>query len=517
MTNPRKINHKYLYAIVATFFLATNANALTIDWSGYFRADHNFVHNYQMDKSSPGYSNSGDSGEYIKGEGKKSTTYSSLFMKIKPRVLVNDNIVIHSEWNVGDPVAGFFGRGIPKEDRTNPFSTGKDSMSLTVARLWLDTHTDFGTLQVGRAPMNWGLGVIFNAGDEPFDRYQSTSDTIRLISKFGYLSLMPLYAKNSVGRNLAGASNPLTSTILQGSDDITDYGLALKYENPEEDLEAGVIFYKRNASDAQTSYYYPTTSTSYTGGANGMNLKLYDFYARKTWHRLELGAEVPIYSGQVGDINGVGSRNEYRATAFALEAKLKYDTWLHQLKMGSVPGQESATTGARGSSFGALHFHRSYKLGQILFGYNLGGFGAANPDAIPGAASGSNETSDAVSPYDTSITNAKYLMFATEKRWEQWSINLGAVFAQANQTAATGKDAFNHRTRQWFTSNATQGKSMGFEVDLGTRYRWDDQITFGADIGMFFPGEYYKFINNATRQGPADPVTALSLVASTVF
>jgi hypothetical protein len=503
----------------AFFLAAPSAHALTLDWSGYFRAEHDFVHDYQLDKSQPGYSNSGNTGEYIPGEGKKSTTFTTVFMKLKPKVLVNDNVIVHSEWNVGDPVAGFFGRSVPHEDRNNAFSTGKDSFELSVARLWLDVHTDFGTLQVGRAPFDWGLGVIFNAGDRPFDRYQSTSDTIRLVSKFGYLSLMPIFARNAMGRSLAGSRNPLTDAILQGSDDVTDYGLALRYDNPEEDLDAGAIFYKRNASDTQTDYFYPSTATQYTGGANGMNLKLIDIFAKKSWNRFELGAEVPIYSGDIGDVNGVGSRNNYSATAVAVEAALKFDTWKHTLKLGTVPGQNPVDTGNRGKSFQAMQFHRAYKLGMILFNYNLGHFGPANPDPVISGnpTEVNNAVNNTVSPYDAAITNAKYVMFSSEKRWEQWGLNMGMVWAKANQTAEAGQDAYNHRTHQWFTSVAHQDSNMGIEVDLGSRYNWDDNISFGADVGLLFPGNFFKYVNSATREGPADNVAAISLTAATVF
>lgn len=523
ITMPRL--NKILIAYLA-LFVAPAAHALTLDWAGHFRADHNFVHDYQMDKSAPGYSNSGDTGEYIQGQGKKTTTFSSMFMRLKPRVLVNDNVIVRSEWNVGDPVAGFFGRGIPREDRNNPLSTQKDSMDLTVSRLWLDVHTDFGTLQAGRAPMQWGLGVIFNAGDGPFDRYQSTSDTIRLISKFGYLSLMPLYAKNAMGQNLAGARNPLTGNILTGSDDVTDYGLALKYENTEEDVEAGILYYKRNANDVQTNYYYPAGQATYNGGANGMNLKLINLYGKKSWRRVDLGAEIPIFSGAIGDMNGVGSRNAYKATAIAVEAGLNYDTWKHKLKLGTAPGQNPTQSGAanRGKTFSAMQFHRAYKLGQILFNYNLGNFGAANPDAVPSSTAatatspaGTSTSTTAVSPYDVGITNTKYVMLSSEKRWEQWGLNFGVVWAKANESAVAGKDAFNHRTKQWFTSVANQGTNLGIEVDFGTRYNWDDNISFGADLGMLFPGDYYKFVNRAGRESPANTVTALSFSAATVF
>jgi hypothetical protein len=506
-----------LAAVIAPFALAAgSANALTLDWSGYFRASHDFVHDYQMNKAEPGYSNMGGQGEDVPGEGNHNATFSSLFMRLKPRVLVNDNIILHSEWNVGDPVSGFFGRGVPNYDRNNFQSTSKDALSLTASRLWLDVHTDFGTVQVGRAPMDWGLGIVFNAGDRPFDRFQSTSDTIRLVSKFGYLSLMPLYTKNAMGSSLAGARDPLLGTVQAGEDDVTDYGVGLRYDNPEEDLDAGVLYYKRNASSVQNSYYAPSNSATFVQGANDINLRLFDFYAKKEWHRFGLSAEVPIWSGEIGDVNGVGTHNTYKATAAAVEASLKYDTWKHTLKAGTSPGQAPTTTGMRTSTFTAFQFHRAYKLGLILFNYNLHGFGLANPDAVPNAAGGYTYPRT-VSPYDAEITNAKYVMASTEKHWEQWGMNLGLIWAQANQSASAGMDAYNHTTHQWFTSVADQQKNLGVEVDYGVRYNWDENISFGVDMGMLFPGNYFKYINNATQTSPANTVSAISATAATVF
>jgi len=137
MSRRSSFNLICLFILIA-ILVAPNANALTLDWSGYFRASHDFIHNYQMDKTSPGYSDSGDTGEYIRGQGDKNATFSTFFMKLKPRVLVNDNIIVRSEWNVGDPIYGFFGRGVPQDDRSIAFGTGKDSMRLSVARLWLE-------------------------------------------------------------------------------------------------------------------------------------------------------------------------------------------------------------------------------------------------------------------------------------------------------------------------------------------------------------------------------------------
>jgi hypothetical protein len=516
------VNKNYFILGFGLSLFATNAMAMTLDWSGYLRADTNTVQNYQIDAASPGYSNNtAASGEYIKGQGDKSANFSSVFMKLKPKLLVNDNVIIHSEWNVGDPIYGMFGQSFPSYDDNNPTSSARGTVNLSVARLWLDTHTDFGTLQVGRAPMHWGLGAILNSGDGVFDRYQSTVDTIRLVSKFSYLTFMPFYAKDSMGRNIAGAVSPgstnaitLAGTnVVSGSDDVTDYGLALKYENPEEDLEGGVIYYKREASDQQNVYFYPAGAATQTVGANGMSLKLIDVYLKKAWTHLELKAEVPIYSGTIGDENGIGSRNNYQLAAFMGEANLNYDSWKHGLKFGTVPGQAAEPTGNRGSSFGALYLNRDYKLGMILFNYNLNNFGNGNPDTIVGVTG----TPNYVSPYDESISNAKYLAWASEKRWEQWALNFGIIFAKANHSAVAGQDYFSESTHTWGTAVANQGTNLGWEVDVGTHYNWDDNISFGLQGGIFNPGSYYSFINTTGSPGNTNAVKAVTLSAATSF
>lgn len=517
------LNKKYLLSVagLAALGFSPRAEALTLDWGGYFRADYNYVGNYV-----------GDSTAGVNTD--RNTSYSTVFMKLRPRVLVNDNVIVRSEWDIGDQVYGVFGRGITREERSDVLGTDKAPFPIGARRIWLDVHTDFGTVQVGRAPFHWGLGAIFNAGDNPSDRFQSTMDTIRLVSKFGYLSVMPLYAKNALGRSLGGARNPINAvpptafdTVASGSDDVTDYGLALRYENPEEEIEGGALYLKRTASDSQNSYYYRGAfPRSFATGANGMNLKLINVYAKKTFKRLEIGAELPTFSGTVADITESSARNSYSAIGFAGEAALKYDTWRHSLKFGMAPGQEAAAgTGAgnRGNSFKAMNFHRAYKLGLILFNYNLQNFGAGNPDAVPGSPTSADRV---VSPYDASITNARYVMFSTEKRWEQWGVNAGVVWAQASQSAKAGRDFFNSQTHSWYKADGDQGKNLGVEIDVGARYNWDDNISFGLDAGLLLPGDALKVTGSRATAAPGigaqvtgldKNVAAISLSASTVF
>ena len=502
-----------LILLLCVIFISPTAHALDLDWKGYFRADNNYIRNYQFNSSAFADEASAEGGETISGEETKSATFTTFFAKVKPTILVNDNVIIRSEWNIGDPIFGFLGRNVDVDQRNNALTTRRGELSIEAARLWLDVHTDFGLIQIGRAPYHWGLGVIFNAGDGPYDRFQSTSDTIRFVSKFGYLSIMPIYAKVAVGKNLAGAQDT-TGAILHASDDVTDFGVGVKFHNPEDDFEAGLLFYKRSASDQQGTFYFPqpNATNAFAPGSNGMSLQLFDFYVRKTWYRLTLQAEIPYYTGTIGDINSAGTRNDYTATGFAGEAILNMDHWRHSLRFGAVPGQGPATTGNREKDYGAMYFHRNYKLGRLLFNYNFGTFGTNNPDETYPAGT------TVRTPYDAAISNAKYLMLATENRGEQWSWSVGLVYAIASETAQAGKDFYLHRTRAWAVQAVEdQGSGLGFEIDLGTRYDWDSNISFGADFAMYFPGEFYEFNNVVGTQGGSDMVMGIFFSAKTTF
>ncbi len=484
--------------------LSPSVHGATLDWEGYFRADFNYLNNYSNTDSAPNTNNEDntdttDPGESVANEGSSSTSFFTLFAKLKPSLLINDNIIFRSEWNLGDPLLSFWGDNTGNRvwESRNPNTTLKGSLPLRAARLWLDFHTNFGLVQVGRAPMDWGLGIVFHSGDRPMDRFQSTSDTIRFISKFGYLAIMPFYSKVGLRTNIDG------SRIGNGSDDVTDYGIALKFHNPEEELEAGILFSNRRGDSSQTTFAHPDNSTPSNSetetlpSSEALSLTLFDLYLKKTWHRITVQAELPIYFGKIPWGTDAGfSTNEYSATGFAGEVSFNLEEWKHTVRLGMAPGSAS-------DNYTALYFHPNYKLGQILFRYNFGGFG----------------DSSSYGPYDTSIVNAQYIMVATENKGDQWSWNGGIIWAQAAQAAESGKRFFNHRTQTLSSNNAAgdQSSALGLEFALGGNYAWDENINIRTDAGLFFPGSFFDFAGSAVGENATGTMFALSLSLHTFF
>jgi hypothetical protein len=486
---------------------ATRANALELDWSGDFRAEYDTLKNYNLDSLNnyPDPSRLDSQGKpkgyYIPPGGSTNANFETLFMRLKPKLAVNDNIFIKSEWWLGDPVYGFYGNAYPYTfDGRQFYSTQSRGSIITAQRFWAEFLSDFGTIQVGRAPLDYGLGVVWSAGDNVFDHYESTGDVIRLISKFGAFTFSPSFVNYSTG-NIVGGACTFSSgscTATGGTGSISDYSLMLKYDNPEEDFSAGLNFIRRIAGGSQdlgTSVLLdgvsPTGMQGPISNTTGAAFNIWDIYAKKKFGKLTLAAEAPIVSGQLAGI-------PYSTFAIATEADWRInDTWETQLKVGHVPGQPSS--GSQGfNSFSAYYFNPNYRLGTIMFNYalqNLGGYGGPNTLNNPSAGS-----QNLGSPYDNPMTNVNYLSWMGLIHADKWTFDFGAIYAHAVQEAQAGNYYYNQWNRVLdgrAVSPNNQGGSYGTEFDAGAGFQWDEYFIFKLDLAMFVPGDFYKFTNVA--------------------
>lgn len=467
------------------------ASAVQLDWSGQFWFDNHWLNNYQLSRARPGYDadptfiNSG--GPYVPGAGEKNVVWYSAFLRLRPKLVVNDSLFIKSDWFVGSPIYGFFGRGYPSsgDERFNFTGSQKDSFIIGAQRVWANLITDFGTFEIGRAPIQWGLGAIWNAGDELFQRYQSTGDMIRLTTKFGNFSIQPAIVKVAVGNNVAGALGP-NGDVIQGNDDVTDYDLAVKYDNSEEEFELGMMWTRRTGNTAQRTIFFNPQQL----GSTRINFNIFDFYSRKKWGRFWLGGELPLFNGSIGSIDGV-NEFDYKTFAAVFEGGYTSDMWDVGLKFGHVPGQPPSDTGD--TRFRPVYLNKNYDLGLLMFNYNLQGLSGRsglinnNPDTV--GATNLN------SPYDASVVNANYIALSPELKLDKWTLKSTFVVAFAPDVAQAGRRFYNYERRQLFNAVDNQSSFLGWEMDYGVAFRWDENTTLGWDIGLWFPGSYYQFTN----------------------
>jgi hypothetical protein len=509
---------------IAILLAASSAHALELDWSGKFRTEFHFVKNYTMDGSASGSTvdssriTSGPNfpnGYYIPGGGNTNATFETLFLKLQPKAIVNDNITIKSEFWAGNPAYGLFGDSYPQSfDQRQYYSTQSRGAFFSAQRLWGEFTTDFGVITLGRAPLNWGLGVFWSAGENLWDRYESTGDQIRLTSKFGSFSLSPGVAIYSTGNSVGGTcsftggSGANLCTTGQGSGAVSDYFIQLKYENLEEDFEGGVNFVRRIAGGSQDNYTGTPTaanpgmgpinpngiasSTTPFPSAAGLSYNTWDLYAQKKIGKWRLAAEVPITSGKVGGV-------DYSSVSVAAEADWRInDPWEMQLRGGRAPGQPGIS-GTTPDKFKTYFFNPNYHVGTILFNYNLLNMsGYLGPNTLNNPAA---NQSNLRSPFDNPITNATYISWTGLLHADKWTFNTGFLWAKANTTAkASDAYFFNTYKRQYEARNATytkdQGSNLGFEWDTGAAFQWDEYFLFRLDLGLLFPGDYFKYSNS---------------------
>ncbi len=455
------------------FAVPTTASAMDLDWSGQFRAEAVMINNYAPEANVT----TGQGGYEVNQVGSKDARFQTLFLRLRPKLIVNDNVAIKSEWWLGNPVTGFYGSDYPGSSRSDQRyynSTFSGGSSISAQRFWAEFLTDLGTFQVGRAPIHWGLGLIHNSGDGVFDRYQSTGDTFRMISKFGNFAVIPAHTKYNYG-NAAGGSGYTLS----------EFSLGLRYENPDEDFEGGVNFVRRIA-DAQSDSVWINYNggTAGTPGVGGMNVTIWDIYGKKKVGKFDFGIEAPIFNG---DLIG----RTYKAFALAVELKYRAnDSWNFFAKAGKVPGQPNSPS-SNPEKWTMVMFHPNYRLGLLMFNYNFANFAGNNNPNTAGTVK---------SIYDNPITNARYLMAGATLSADKWKFTGSFITATADRTAETGQLFFNSRDRAYSSVAAVknQGASIGTEFDLGVALHWDEFTTFALDTGLLVQGDYPKFVNGAS-------------------
>jgi len=484
-----KMTHKIAtlsLILIGTCTWVASAQALELDWGGQFRSELSYIQNFTFENTDAAAATAG--GYANPNSGVSNTNFQTLFLKLKPRVIVNDNISVKSEWWLGDPVYSVFGNGLPyTTDQRQYYSNQSRGTTLAAQRLWAELVTDFGTVHIGRAPLQWGLGLVWNSGDGLWDRYESTGDLMRLITKFGAFNFSTSLITYSKG-NVIGTSGTGT----------TEFSLALNYGNiHEEDFEGGVNFIRRIGGAAQdpAAGYLGIGPAAGLNVSKAMNYNIWDISARKKLGSLVLAGEVPITDGRLDD-------RIFTTFAFAGEADWRMnDNWSFKGRVGYAPGQMNFVPGTAEKATGFV-FNPNYRLGLIMFNYQLANL-TNNPGGVNTLNNPANGPSQLMSPYDNPITNAAYLQVGGKYHTSKWTFHGELTYARANSVAdgVAGNQFYNSWQRRMVTTPAgvsAQGNNLGMEIDAGSILQWDESFQVAADLGVFFPGDFYRYSNVAT-------------------
>lgn len=444
-------------ALVCAF--ASNALAVDLSWSGRYRVEGILLKNPTLSSDS---------------NLEKSYILHHLIME--PKIVPQDGLIIKSRFDIFNNLQGRnqAGQMMGSYNNTNSTTTGdvggsqtqtQEDEDLRVTELYMTWVSEFGGLIVGRMPMQFGLGIQHNAGNNAFDHWFDTRDAVLYRMVFGNITLTPGYAK-------------IRESELTQEDDINEYLVDASYEDAERDVKMGVLYDHRTAPRGNAAGTTgndaagPAPSGPYTV-AEGYNVYLLNFYTQRKGDNWNFGAEGGFQNGytglKVGGING--ERVEVAGWGVALEGSYKTGNITLGLKTGIVSGDDPDTTRIEG-----YYFDRNYDIAMLMFNHVLG-----SGDIIGSGVTGSQNTTGlmprGVHGLDNEvITNAIYAA-PTLTLSSSDSFDWTGTFAYAVQQKQTVR-----------TTAGTMDKNLGFEVDLGARYHPTERFVVGADLGMLFPG-----------------------------
>lgn len=468
------------------FFLTDSAHALPIDWHGVLGFDTTVIDNYRrLDKIGDDSSlmNSGSRGtqELPLGPGAKdSANWQTYIFRLEPHIIINDSATIKSEWTTGYARGGRIGDSSAQSQEPGfgsslyPYTFSNGSDGIVMNKLYAELYSDTATYLIGRHSTHYGLGVVYNSGENPWDRFAFIRDGITAKIKLSNFRIEPFWAR-------VASQGGLTKSTR-----VKEYGASLVYDSVERDMAFGLLYAKKKYAPFNSEYKInvdgdfadPDTGTFAGSSLGATDVKIIDVFFKKTFGMIDIGVEVPILSGTIGSV--FGQDTKYKAKAIVLESKIKAsNSWTFGVNAGQVQGDDGNST-----SFDAMYLNPNYQIANLMFRYNL-------------RAISSQDGNLSANIYDSYVHNAMYAKAFATYTLEKWQWDFAFIWARADEVAQAGKTAYNHTTNKRFTAVTNQEDDLGMEIDVNFKYQWNNEIGFGGGVGYLFAGDYYGF-NNTT-------------------
>jgi hypothetical protein len=308
-----------------------------------------------------------------------------------------------------------------------------EGSGMQAVRGWGEAFTPVGRFAMGRMPMQWGAGVLWNDGMDPEAEYGDTADRFQFTTRIGPVFVLAAWDSQYEG-------------FLGAPDDMEAVSVAAGFRG--ETTGVGMLNNYR---------YQPSAAyNAWTGDIWG--------YAELGGLRLELEA-VAVVGG--GDLDT--GANDITSSAFGLMADARYRTekWALAGEFGVASGDDDPTD----SALKTFTFDRDHNLALFMFEESMPILAAK----VPNDTNEGRDT-DAVLTTD-GIANAVYFRPAL-----RYTIIPNLEAEAAWLTAAQAKDAE--------ADDVTGG--YGNEIDLSLRYDPHPHVWVKGTFGVFLPGPYYS-------------------------
>lgn len=436
--------------------LAAPAHAAEVTWDGHYRARGLLYDSLSLSTENP------------LAEGASAGFDHRL--RLAPIFHVTGDVAVHTQldllplaqWGTPadtwvDPVTGDAialatadGVAVPAGEDAAAWATNLQSV-----RAWAEVSTLVGRFRFGRMPLEWGEGVLLNAGLDPEDEYGDTADRVQFSSQVGPVRLMLAW-------------QALHEGFLNAPDDMHVFDFALGYQDATYAL--GVLSRGRFQPEEEFR--------SYTG----------DLWARADLGPIRVATEWVLVAGSgnldtgANDVSLLSGGGIFRAEVLPRgngDELFALDNVLGGLELGWASGDKTPDD----SRLSTFTFDRDYNLGLFLFEEPMPVLAAAVPnDANGGRETGAVRTGNAVS-------NAIYLHpwvgYRTPWRLEA---RLDLISARAASLPADEEET----------------RGYGTEVDLTFDWTPKEAFVLRGTAGFFLPGEWYNTYEDAELGGDFD-------------
>lgn len=429
--------------LLLLLLLPVNIYAAAFSWSGDWRAELAMYHDLNLSKTDPGQVSADyldpKSPDYNPNAASFTKTYWLQRFKLKPDLIVYDNVKIKSEWillagsalnstNLGGDTGNMVAGGVMGADNIHA--------SINVRRLWLEWASDWGIFTMGRQPFNFGLGMTFNSGDGLWDYYGDSIDRIAYKLMMGTVSFKLGYEIYTEG------------AVNYYNDDQDGFMTEFEYNDPEANVDMGFLWHMYFASGQR-------------------RLHTYDVFQKKLFPStgITIGWEAAYQKGNMSNATQTGMD---QVQAFGLLFDFLWSLGATDLgfKTGLATGDDSPGDGKANT----FSFNRAYKIAFLLFNEDIGIAG----DSVHGSQGIGSDFN-----------------------------GLGAVFfaptlAHTWMDALKVEAVYTYAMTQKKPTNGGH-KSLGTELDLNTTYKWKEGLETGIRMGWLFPSDY--FATRATAMG----------------
>lgn len=444
-----------LFALLAAV-AALPAHALSLDWTGHYRFEYT-----QIDSTTL-------------GDPKNPKAYFLHNLVLSPRVIAADGIEVVGQFSVlanadypGSMAGQRFGIGVNSAGGTagsNVLGRNAASSSLEVRQLYLSMNQEYGQLIAGRAPIEFGLGMTYNAGNGPFDLWGDTHDMVGYKFVVGNLSFMPM-----LGR-------PYAASLASGQN-VTDLMIDITYDNAETESLFAIFTQQRTSGDQSND------AGNYLGGTQvrPYNVRHVNLLIGRGWESFKFKLEAGFSDGGTGlDVGG----EEQKANGYGIVTELAFprpnSNWDWKLRAGIVSGDNPTS-----NNFEGYTLHHNYNVAFLMFNHPMGGYDLFRTYFQRQRAPGC--TGVACVPYandnaldEEAVSNTIFLNPSVGyKLSDRWSLQNNFLYAQlqVNPSTVAGNDV---------------SKDLGFEWDIAAVYTPHPRFQWVNQVGLLFPGAAWK-------------------------